>query len=110
MCSSILVQVLVQVFPEEISKKWFPHKTMVWYYAVLAQFPSTKIPQLLLEENMDESHKKELSCQDTHKLRYYEEGELIFNNKSLLDDFTRYISIAGETCFNKCWSTVMLFS
>ena len=38
----------------------------------------------------------------THKLRFYIEGESHFNNKSLLEDFTGHISVAGATCFNKC--------
>ena len=59
---------------------------------------------------MEEWHKKELSFQGTHKLSSYIKDELQIINKSMLDDFTSHITVAGATFFNKCWSTAVLFS
>ena len=59
---------------------------------------------------MDKWHKKELSNQGTKELRSIIKDELEIDNKSILDDFTNHITVAGAIFFNKCWSTEVLFS
>ena len=59
---------------------------------------------------MEEWYKKELLFQGTQKLSSYIKDELQINNKSMLDDFTSHVTVAGATFFNKCWSTAVLFS
>ena len=46
---------------------------------------------------MEEWHEKELSFQGTHKLCLYIKDELQIINKSMLDDFTSHITVAGAT-------------
>ena len=46
---------------------------------------------------MDEWHKKELSNQGTKELRSVIQNELKIDNKSILNDFTNHITVAGAT-------------
>ena len=48
---------------------------------------------------MGEWHKKELSNQGTKELRSNIKDELEIDNKSILDDFTSHITVAGANFF-----------
>ena len=61
------------------------------------------------EANMEEWHKKELTFQGIQEFSSYIKNEIQIDNKSILDDFTSHITIAGTTFFNKYWLTAVLF-
>ena len=48
---------------------------------------------------MEEWYKKELLFQGSQKFSSYIKDELQINNKSMLDDFTSHVTVAGATFF-----------
>ena len=59
---------------------------------------------------MDGWHKKEFLNQGTEELRSIIKDELEIDNKSILDDFTNHITVAGATFFNSYWPIGIVFS
>ena len=59
---------------------------------------------------MEQWYKNELIFQGTHELSSYVKNKMQIDNKSLLDDFTSHLTVAGATFSNKCQSTGVLFS
>ena len=59
---------------------------------------------------MEGWHEQEFFNQGTKELKSIVKDELEIDNKSILDDFTNHITLAGATFFSSCWSIGIVFS